>query len=577
MSFLLLLLVLSISSSFAEDPPVVELSLGRVQGSTMQSFQGKTIYAFRGIPYAQAPVGQLRFAPPQAATAWGPEEILKATSDSLVCPQSGISVLMSEDCLKVNVFTRNLEQKPLLLPVIVYIHGGANVLGSGHSLYEAGPQYLLDHEVLFVAFNYRLGALGFLRPLGSSVTGNFGFLDQVMALQWVRDHISAFGGDPDNVTLIGMSAGSMAVSLHLVSPLSRGLFHRAILMSGSATNHFAIDNVYWTQKLAREVGCPMFDGNDVVQCLRNVAWTRIVEVCKAWESYQFVNMKWNYEIDGHFLPRHPTELMAEGNFSQVPLLASFTANELDYTAHVHLESEPLLHDLGSNFEEYAPELFLYKENSEKSISRRLKEFYLGSNTSEISAHNIERFGNIFSDTIIGHGVHRLVQLARHFTPVYYMRTDYVGERSLWAPTDEQGKPLGMGHADDLQYVMPSLWYGTQMAGNHTDIFMMERLTKWFTHFAKTGTPLATTEEEEHDSWPPCNATAMAMLYNGVVPTLGPPAYAERYAIWDELFPTPALGGGVARRQQLNIVAIVAIALATSVASRLFGSLPLDGN
>ncbi|XP_034668582.1 esterase E4 [Drosophila subobscura] len=578
MSFLLLLLVLAISSSFAEDPPVVELSLGRVQGSTMQSFQGKTIYAFRGIPYAKAPVGQLRFAAPQAATAWGPEEILKATTDSLVCPQPGISLLMSEDCLKVNVFTRNLEQKPLLLPVIVYIHGGANVLGSGHSLYEAGPQYLLDHEVVFVAFNYRLGALGFLRPLGGSVTGNFGFLDQVLALQWVRDHISSFGGDPENVTLLGMSAGSMAVSLHLVSPLSRGLFHRGILMSGSATNHFAIDNVYWTQKLAREVGCPMFDGNDVVQCLRNVAWTRIVEVCKGWESFQFVNMKWNYEIDGHFLPRHPTELMAEGNFSQVPLLASFTANELDYTAHVHLENEPLLHDLGSNFEEYAPELFLYEKNSQHSaISRRLKEFYLGSNTSEISAHNIERFGNIFSDAIIGHGVHRLVQLARHFTPVYYMRTDYVGERSLWEPTDEQGKPLGVGHADDLQYVLPSLWYGTQMADNHTDLFMMERLTKWFTHFAKTGTPLATAEEEEHGSWPPCNATDTAMLYNDVVATLGPPAYAERYAIWDELFPTPALGGGVARRQQLNIVAIVAIAWATSVASRLFGSVPLDGN
>ncbi|EDW28496.1 GL18918 [Drosophila persimilis] len=574
-----LLLLLAIGSSFAQDPPVVELSLGRVQGSTMQSFQGKTIYAFRGIPYAQPPVGQLRFAAPQAATGWGQEEVLKATSDSLVCPQPGISLLMSEDCLKVNVFTRNLdpEEDPLLLlPVIVYIHGGANVLGSGHSLYEAGPQYLLDHEVVFVAFNYRLGALGFLRPLGSTVTGNFGYLDQVMALQWVRDHIARFGGDPENVTLFGMSAGSMAVSLHLASPLSRGLFHRAILMSGSATNHFAIDNVYWTQKLAREVGCPMYEAADVVQCLRDVAWTRIVEVCKAWESFQFVNMKWNYEIDGHFLPRHPTELLAEGNFSQVPLLVSFTANELDYTANVHLENDPLLHDLGSSFEEYAPELFLYQPDS--SVSRRLKDFYLGSNVSEISAHNIERFGSIFSDGIIGHGIHRLVQLARRFTPVYYMRTDYVGKRSLSAPTDDQELPLGVGHADDLQYVMPSLWYGTIMAENHTDLFMMKRLTNWFAHFARTGTPLS--PKEEHDYWPPCNATDTAMLYNDVATEVGPPGYPERYAVWDELFPTPALGGGVARRQQqLNIVALVAIAWATGVASGLwlFGSAALDGN
>jgi len=217
--------------------------------------------------------------------------------------------------------------------VIVYIHGGANVLGSGHSIYEAGPQYLLDHDVVFVAFNYRLGALGFLSTNSSESKGNFGYLDQVMALEWVRDHITHFGGDPEMVTILGMSAGSMAVSLHLASPLSAGLFHRAILMSGSVTNHFDIDNLFWTRKLARELGCPMYDPTDLVECLRNETWPRIVEICKAWETYQFVNMKWNYEIDGYFLPRHPTELIEEGNFNKVPLLTSYTANELDYTVN----------------------------------------------------------------------------------------------------------------------------------------------------------------------------------------------------------------------------------------------------
>ncbi|KAH8249604.1 hypothetical protein KR032_010791 [Drosophila birchii] len=536
-------LLLLISAITAEDP-IVELSLGKIQGSTLESFQGNTIYAFRGIRYAQAPVGQLRFANPVAETSWG-DEILKATTDSLVCPQPGIALFMSEDCLKLNVFTKNLDDQ---LPVIVYIHGGANVLGSGHSIYEAGPQYLLDHEVVFVAFNYRLGALGFLSPNSSETKGNFGYLDQVMALQWVRDHISHFGGDPNMVTLLGMSAGSMAVSLHLASPLSAGLFHRAILMSGSATNHYAIDNLFWTRKLARELGCPMYNPSDLVECLRNENWTRIVEICKAWETYQFVNMKWNYEIDGHFLPRHPTKLIKEGNFNRVPLLISYTANELDYTPNVHLDNEPLLHDLGSSFVDYAPELFLYKQN--ESISQQLKEFYLGENITRISEENIMNFGQIFSDAIIGHGVHRLVDLARHFTPVFHLRPDYVGERSVSVALDGDKKPLGVGHADDLQYVMPGLWYGTLLPEGHSDIFMMQRFTSWFAHFAKAGTPLNTT-----DNWPACNSTDLKMLFNGVVTQVGLPGYADRYSLWDELFPTAARSGGAA--WQVSLAAMLA--------------------
>jgi len=151
---------------------------------------------------------------------------------------------------------------------------------------------------------------------------------------------------------------------------------------------------------------------------------------------------------------------------------------------VHLENELLLHDLGSNFVEYAPELILYRKNS--IISQRLKDFYLGNNISGINTENIENFGQIFSDGIIGHGVHRLVHLARHYTPVYYMRTDYVGDRSMSAPLGKDQKPLGVGHADDLQYVMPGLWYGTIMPEGHPDIFMMQRLTSWFTQFARTG-------------------------------------------------------------------------------------------
>lgn len=301
--------------------PMVSTNLGRIKGSIMQSFQGRAIYAFRGIRYAQPPVGGLRFEPPKAVRSWG-RDIVHALEDSLICPQHGKEELMSEDCLKLNVFTHNLTG---VSPVLVYIHGGANVLGSGHSEYEAGPEYLLDHDVVLVAFNYRLGALGFLSG------GNYGYLDQVMVLEWVRSHISHFGGNRNLVTILGMSAGSMAVSLHLASPLSTGLFHRAIMMSGSATNHYSIHNLFWTRLLARQVGCPMYDSFAMTECLRRVSWQRIVSVCASWEQYKFVNMKWNYEIDGYFMHRHPTSLIEMGQFNHVPVLVTFTANELDYS------------------------------------------------------------------------------------------------------------------------------------------------------------------------------------------------------------------------------------------------------
>ncbi|EDW03105.1 juvenile hormone esterase [Drosophila grimshawi] len=543
-----LLLVVLPSCSLEEIPSdsetLVSTSLGSIQGSTMKSFSGLTINAFRGVPYAEPPVGELRFQAPKPVRAWAPET-LKATSDSLICPQTGVTLFMSEDCLKLNVYSKNLTGS---LPVIVYIHGGANVLGSGHSLYEAGPQYLLEHDVVLVTFNYRLGALGFL---GGS---NNAYLDQVMALEWVHFHISKFGGNPDEVTLLGLSAGAMAVSLHLVSPLSASLFHRAILMSGSATNHFSIHNEFWSQLLARQVGCPLYDKYDMTECLRNVTWQRIVEVCATWEQYKFVNMKWNYEIDGIFLTQHPSVLIDKGLFNRVPLLVSFTTNELDFTTQEHLSKDLLLHDIITNFDDYAPELFLFDYDVQKS--RRIKSFYLGENTNELNATNIEQFGKIFSDGIIGHGVYRLVDLARMYTNVYYTRMDYIGKRSVSVPLTEENVPRGVGHADDWQYVMPSLWYGTQFAQNHKDLFMMQRLTDWITHFAETGTPML--DADQH--WPPCNAQQIQMLYNDEVAKLGPPAFDDYYAVWDELFPKPRGNGAAQSQLQLHVVVVIGVGL-----------------
>ncbi|XP_013103438.2 juvenile hormone esterase [Stomoxys calcitrans] len=439
-------------------------------------------------------------------------------------------MVMSEDCLKLNVFTKNISAR---LPVMVYIHGGANVLGSGHSLYEAGPHYLLDHEVVMVAFNYRLGALGFLSTQTEEYPGNYGYLDQVLALQWVRDHITNFGGDPESVTIFGMSAGSMAISLHLASPLSKGLFHKAILMSGSASNHFHIDNVYWTRKLAKELSCPQYNPADMVECLREISWKTIVNKCSEWEPYSFINMKWNYEVDGKFLPKHPSQIFKGGIYNKVPMIVGFAKNELDYSVYHQENNSRLLHDLSVSFDLYAPEIFLYEPEPAgvaSHKSRRLWNFYMGRHSNEINATNIENFGEIFSDAILGHGIHRLVNLVYRDTPVYYYRMDYVGRRSLYL--DNNGTARGIGHADDLQYVMPGLWYGPQFAENDPDVFMVDRLTQLWTTFATTGHPSA----HELPNWPALNDTKLSVLYNDKEPSFQGMPYVERYELWDDMFP-----------------------------------------
>ena len=170
------------------------------------------------------------FQAPQPVGTWS--DVRDATEDGNLCPQYDISSsapMGDEDCLNLNVYSPKLDSKKRA--VVVYIHGGAFIMGGGAS-YFFGPGYLLEQNIVLVTFNYRLGPLGFLSTSDSSAAGNQGLLDQVMVLQWVRDNIDKFGGDPDKVTIMGEDAGAASVTLMAMSPLATGLFHRAIALSG---------------------------------------------------------------------------------------------------------------------------------------------------------------------------------------------------------------------------------------------------------------------------------------------------------------------------------------------------------
>jgi carboxylesterase type B len=212
-------------------PPVVRILSGSVRGS------GSDVVAYKGIPYAAPPTGDLRWRPPVAPASW--TGVRDATAFGPQCPQPGnnlaevAAIPSSEDCLTLNVWTpaaSNAER----LPVMVWFHGGGYAVGSGAA---QDGEALARHGVVVVTLNNRLGALGFFahpslsRESEHGVSGNYGVLDQIAALRWVHDNIAAFGGNPANVTIFGQSSGSSSVAFMMVSPLTRGLFHRAIAQS----------------------------------------------------------------------------------------------------------------------------------------------------------------------------------------------------------------------------------------------------------------------------------------------------------------------------------------------------------
>ncbi|MEY4761229.1 MAG: hypothetical protein RLZZ200_1085 [Pseudomonadota bacterium] len=227
---------LAVGLSTAAQGQIVSLRSGAVQGETVGD-----VTSFKGIPYAAAPVGALRWRPPQPAGKW--HGVRDATRFGADCMQprttfgdSGNPAGMSEDCLFVNLW-RPAQVQAGKLPVMVWIHGGAFHFGSGAQPAYDG-QHLARRGVVLVSINYRMGRFGFFafpsltREHPQEAKGNYAFMDQIAALRWVRDNIAAFGGDPSNVTVFGESAGGVSVHTLLTSPQARGLFHKAIIESG---------------------------------------------------------------------------------------------------------------------------------------------------------------------------------------------------------------------------------------------------------------------------------------------------------------------------------------------------------
>ena len=458
------------------DPLVIEITAGQVRGRVREG-----VRSWRGIPYAARPV---RFQPPAPPTAWtgvrdatafGPVAI--QSRDPRIAMMSGVTekIAMSEDCLSVNVFAPTGGERH---PVIVWIHGGAFVMGSGSTPLYDGHSFAARHGIVVVTLNYRLGLLGFLG-------GNHALLDQVAGLTWVRDNIAAFGGDPGAVTVMGESAGASSVAALLVMPAARGLFHRAILEScaigGSVPTR--ADN----DALVRELALPADASID--QLLAAQAGVVLQKGLAAFAPF----------VDGTVLPRAPLEAIRAGEAARVPLL------------------------LGSNRDEWALfEVFLGPAAAEAVKAPLFAR--LGNRVDAILAAYDGRWVDLVGDLVFR--IPTIGIAEAHRAASYLFRFD-------WRSPAMNGA-LGAAHAMELPFVWNKLDFpasqiliGGDTAGAQP---LATAMHDAWAAFVKTGDP----NGAGLPAWPAYDAKRPTMLLDRTSQVVEDPDAARR-AVWDGLF------------------------------------------
>jgi len=432
------------------------------------------VRTFKGIPYAAPPVGPLRWRPPQPVAPWagvrkaadyGARAMQGRIWDDMIFNDDG----PSEDCLYLNLWMPANPGRPKL-PVMVWIHGGGFVAGSSSEPRQDGGN-LSKEGVLVVSFNYRMGVFGFLAlpgltaESGRRASGNYGLLDQVAALEWVRRNIATFGGDPDNVTIFGESAGSESVSALMASPLARGLFRRAIGQSGAL---FSSSPPTKTLAQAEEAGARFAQasfGTTAVAALRAIPAREVLAAALRLPREYF-----DPDVDGYFLPADCRTIFAEGRQARVPLLAGWNRDEGHYREF---------------FGKEAPTAANYAALARVRFGPHAQEFlrlFPGATDAEARRAAADLAGDDFT----AHDTWRWIEahLKTGGSPIYR----YAFDQTLPLPADAPaGAEAAAPHASDIEYVfrvLPSRHL--PWTREHREV--SELMAAYWTNFAKTGDP-----------------------------------------------------------------------------------------
>ncbi|CAH2074949.1 unnamed protein product, partial [Iphiclides podalirius] len=522
--------------------PVVTVKQGRLLGAKKKLYNGTPYYSFKGIPYAKPPIGKLRFKAPLPPEPW--QGIYEATEHGPVCPQvdmnTGQYVEGSEDCLFLNVYTKSLRGDSRM-PVMFFIHGGAYMSGSGDAdMY--GPEFLIRHDVVLVTINYRLELLGFLCLDIPEVPGNSGMKDQVAALRWVQSNIDRFGGDPENVTIFGESAGAASVTFHMLSPMSKGLFHKAIAQSGVCTSDWAqgTEGKARATRAAKFLGFQSSDGEQLLEFLQTAPVDKLAKLTfksmTADEKHRGLPIHFAPVIERSFrnveafLTEAPMDALLAGNVNKVPLMCGYNSAEGLIMVQHQVKK---LHFMNRNPSFYVPREIARKvpETVLIELGQRVKRFYAGGR--DFHDKDLELLTNLMSDIHFGFGCHRFCHFYSSLNRSIYMyRFDCATDLNRFKELIGHADYKGASHVDELFYLFSNPL--NRDCYEREDLrILVDKVTKLWTNFAKTGDP--TPENSAKTKWRPYTASGREYLSIDKTLSMGTHAERERVEFWNRLY------------------------------------------
>jgi para-nitrobenzyl esterase len=474
---------------FAADLPPVSVTGGQIHGGALE--KGGAV--FKGIPFAQAPVGDLRWREPSAVKAW--TGVREATTFGAPCAQNAggrMQANSSEDCLFLNVWTPEWPARARK-PVMVWFHGGGNYAGTASGNNFDGES-LTRRGVVLVTANYRLTVFGFLahpeltKESPHHASGNYGLMDQIAALKWVRENISKFGGDPGNVTIFGQSAGAVDVNVLMTSPQAKGLFHKVIAESGTVTR--APDDATMrmtglgavmsprsgdtysdalTLPEAEKMGAQLFPGS--LKELRSMPAAELLKITAA--PRMSIGPANGIIVDGWIFPKPPAEVFAKGQEERVPLL------------------------IGNNSRERTP------QNTDEELSKAVDAMY-GPFASRASA----LYKASAPDPLYGSAGAQWVVDTMYRCPVvvqlnWHSAAGNAGYEYQFDRAAPGREAAGSTHGAEVGYVFGNL--GTNYSAPDREI--SAAMQQYWTNFAKTGDP----NGGDLPKWPKYDAAARGYI------------------------------------------------------------------
>ncbi|XP_048211368.1 pyrethroid hydrolase Ces2e-like [Perognathus longimembris pacificus] len=513
-----------------QDPasPIRTTHTGQVRGSLVHVKNTNVgVHTFLGIPFAKPPVGPLRFAPPEPPEPWS--GVRDGTSHPAMCLQNaeGIYAMatnklnmtvpvvpVSEDCLYLSIYSPAHAHEGSNLSVMVWIHGGGLVIGMA-SLYD-GSVLAATEDVVVVIIQYRLGIPGFFSTGDQHATGNWGFLDQVAALRWVQQNIAHFGGNPHRVTIFGESAGGTSVSSHVLSPVSQGLFHGAIMESGVVLVPGFISNS--SEEIVKMVAnlsaCEQVDSEALVRCLRGKSEEEMLAITKALPLVSGV-------VDGIFLLKHPQELLASSDFQPVPSIIGVNNDEFGWFI-------PKFMGIGNteeNMDRKTIRAALQKVGpmlSAECIDLVIEE-YVG-DTEDPSALQAQ-FHEMMEDFLFVIPALQVAHFQSSHAPVYFYEFQH-------RPSFFKKPPhVKADHADEISFVFGSSLWGSNVDFTEEEKLLNRRMMKYWANFARNGNP----NSEDLIHWPTLDQNEQYLQLD-IHPAVGHALKASKLKFWTKTLP-----------------------------------------